>query len=91
MRQHADDALPGRLFFFAQRLAQVGDDDEVMRPAVAIEDGAPDLVAAAPAAERAIDEPAGSPVRYSSNPSAEAGRADELVAASSRPAARRPC
>ena len=59
MRQHADDALPGRLFFFAQRLAEVGDDDQHMRTAVAVELRAADLVAAALlAAEAAVDEAA---------------------------------
>ena len=37
MRQHADDALPGLLLLLAQRAAQVGEDQQLVRPAFAAE------------------------------------------------------
>ena len=81
VRQHAHDALPRRLLFFAQRLAQVGHDDEMMRPAVAIEHAR-----AALRSGRGVRRTTrstsrrGSPLRYSSKPSVGRRLADELLA-----------
>ena len=55
MAQHTDQPLPRLPLFLAQRLAQVGHDDKMMRAAIAIEDRAAHLVAAVPVREEAID------------------------------------
>src|SRR5262249_48967640 len=55
-RQHADDALPSLLFLLAQRLAEIGEDEQVVRPAVAAERRAPQLEPSARRPERLIDE-----------------------------------
>ena len=43
--EHADDALPGLLLLFAQGAAQVGEDEQLMRLAIAPEGRAPQLEA----------------------------------------------
>jgi hypothetical protein len=59
MREHADDALPGLLLFFAQRSREVGEDEELMRLAVAAERRPPQLEASALRAERPIEQARG--------------------------------
>ena len=52
----ADQALPRLPLFFAQRLAQVGQDQQLVRPAALAELAAPDLPAADAAGERRVDD-----------------------------------
>ena len=56
MRQDADDALPGLLLFLAQRAAQIGEDEQLVRLAVAAERRAAQLEPAAFRPERPLDE-----------------------------------
>ena len=63
MREHADDALPGLLLLLAQRAAQVGEDEQLVRLAVAPERRAAQLEAAAVRTERPSMSRGVSPVR----------------------------
>src|SRR5262249_62249636 len=56
MREHTDDALPRLLLLFAQRAAQIGEHQQLVRPAVAPERRAPQLDATALRSEGSIDQ-----------------------------------
>ena len=68
VRQHADDALPRLLLFLAQRAAQVGEHEQLMRLAVAVERRSPQLQPAAVRPERPSISRGVSPVRYCREP-----------------------
>jgi hypothetical protein len=57
--EHADEALPGEEFLFAERAAEVGDDDEVMRAAAFAKLAAAHTPAAGAAGERDVEQARG--------------------------------
>ena len=54
--EHAQQALPGEALFFAQRAAEIGDDEQIVRPAAFAETRAADFPATAAAGKRALDQ-----------------------------------
>jgi hypothetical protein len=77
--EHADEALPGEQFLFAERAAEVGDDDEVVRAAAFAKLAAAHAPAAGAAGEGVAAGRAGSPARQSARSRSAACAAEDAL------------
>ena len=79
MPEHSDEPLPGLQFLGAQRLGQVGDDQQVMRQAALAEGAAADAPAPAPPGKLRATVRVSSPSRNSAEPQLFGAVVEELV------------